>query len=211
VPSDVIDTLFAAEEPLRRDLLLEYLHRLHDEYNTLRPAHLRALADRLRLAETEVFEVASFYHHFELADDDTTPVPGLTVRVCDSLACAMAGAEGLAERLGDTLGREVNLQRVPCVGQCDGAPVAVVGTRVIRTADAATVRERIAGNKITPRKLVDAIDYATYRAGGGLYETRRDRRRAPADRRCARPPRGERLAWPGRRRLPDRAQVAHRP
>ena len=73
-PSDAIDTLFAAEEPLRRDLLLEYLHRLHDEYNALRPAHLRALADRLPLAETEVFEVASFYHHFELADDDTTPV-----------------------------------------------------------------------------------------------------------------------------------------
>ena len=166
-PSDAIDTLFAAEEPLRRDLLLEYLHRLHDEYNALRPAHLRALADRLHLAETEVFEVASFYHHFELADDDTTPVSGLTVRVCDSLACAMAGAEGLVERLGGTLGHKVRLQRVPCVGQCDGAPVAVVGTRVIRTADAATVRERIAEDKITPRKLVDAIDYAAYRAGGG--------------------------------------------
>ncbi len=166
-PTQEVAALLASDLPLRRDRLLEYLHRLHDRCHTLRPGHLRALAARLGLAETEVYEVATFYHHFDIAPDDTHPVPELTVRVCDSLACAMAGGEGLAERLAATLGRKVRLQRVPCVGQCDGAPVAVVGTRVVRTADAQAVEATVAEGRTTARPLREAIDYATYRAGGG--------------------------------------------
>ena len=165
-PTDAIDALLAAEQPLRRDRLLEYLHRLHDRFHALRPGHLRALAERLRLAETEVYEVASFYHHFAFADDDA-PVPELTVRVCDSLACAMAGSEALVERLAATLGRKVRLQRVPCIGQCDGAPAAVVGTRVLRTVDAGRIEQAVAEGETTPRLRSEPIDLAAYRAAGG--------------------------------------------
>jgi formate dehydrogenase len=162
-----VDALLAGEFPLRRDRLLEYLHRLHDRFATLRPGHLRLLAERLRLAETEVYEVASFYHHFHFASEDREAVPALTVRVCDSLACAMAGGEELAERLAATLGRDVRLQRVPCVGRCDAAPVAVVGTRQIDAADVATVTAAIAsGDHVAPLPA-EAVDLATYRAGGG--------------------------------------------
>ncbi len=164
--NETLDAALGDAAPLRRDRLLEYLHRLHDRFHALRPAHLRALAERLGLAETEVFEVASFYHHFAFADD-ATEVPGLTVRVCDSLACAMAGSERLAERLAATLGAKVRLQRVPCVGQCDGAPVAVVGTRVLRTADASRVEDAVADGRITAPLPADAVDLAAYRAGGG--------------------------------------------
>ena len=161
-----VDALLAGEQPLRRDRLLEYLHVLHDRFNVLYPGHLRALAERLGLAESEVYEVASFYHHFHFADNDTS-VPGLTVRVCDSLACAMAGSEALADRLSDTLGRNVCLQRVPCVGRCDRAPVAVVGTRPIDHADVSEVQAAISNADTSARAPEDAIDYAHYRASGG--------------------------------------------
>ncbi len=164
--ADRLDSVFDDGQPLRRDRLLEYLHQLHDQHHALRPSHLRALAERLQLAESEVYEVASFYHHFAFADD-ADPVPGLTVRVCDSLACAMAGGEALADRLAVTLGQKVRLQRVPCIGQCDGAPVAVVGTRVLRTADASRVQQAVADGETTARLPGDAIDLAAYRVAGG--------------------------------------------
>ncbi|MDX1593409.1 MAG: NAD(P)H-dependent oxidoreductase subunit E [Gammaproteobacteria bacterium] len=168
-----VATLLAGESPLRRDRLLEYLHRLHDRFATLRPGHLRALAELMRLAETEVYEVASFYHHFDLAADDASAVPELTVRVCDSLSCALAGGESLATRLATTLGRDVRLQRVPCIGQCDGAPAAVVGTHVVTGADEGRVRAAIAEGCTRATPPGHAIDYATYREQGG-YRTLRD-------------------------------------
>jgi len=162
-----IDSLLAGEQPLCRDRLLEYLHLLNDRFATLRPGHLRILAERLRLAETEIYEVASFYHHFDLAADDKTPVPTLTVRVCDSLSCTMSGGELLVERLTATLGREVRLQRVPCVGHCDSAPVAVVGTHVVAHADVASVHATIDQGLTEAVAPGVAIDYAAYRATGG--------------------------------------------
>src|SRR5690625_4682511 len=103
-----------ADMPRRRDLLLECLHRLNDRYACLRASHLVALAEALHLSMTEVYEVASFYHHFDILEADQEPAE-LTVRVCDSMTCAMAGAEPLIRTLEGSLGEKVRVQRVPCV------------------------------------------------------------------------------------------------
>ena len=127
----------------RRDLLIEHLHRIQDAEGGLSHAMLAALARWMRLSQAEVFEVASFYHHFDLTGDDA-PVPGaLTVRVCESLSCALAGSASLAERLEATLGREVRLLRVPCVGRCDAAPVALVNRLPVERASVERVREAV--------------------------------------------------------------------
>jgi len=116
--------------PLRHDLLIEYLHLINDRYKQLGAAHLAALARLLGLAQTEVYEVATFYHHFDVVKEDRAgklPVPpALTVRVCDGLSCEMAGAKQLLERLPELLGRDVRVIPAPCVGRCEQAPVAVV-------------------------------------------------------------------------------------
>ena len=115
--------------PHRRDLLIEYLHQLNDTYRCLHDRHLVALAQEVGLSMAEVFEVASFYHHFELVTGDEHGVeaaPRLTVRVCNSLSCELAGAQNLLARLPDLLGADVRVVAVPCVGRCDQAPVAVV-------------------------------------------------------------------------------------
>src|ERR1700751_6458442 len=111
----------------RRDLLIEYLHLIQDRYGHLSAAHLAALAAELRMAQTEVYEVATFYAHFAIVHDGgAAPVP-VTVRVCDSLSCAMAGAETLLAALNHRVGPEVRVVRAPCVGRCDAAPIAEVG------------------------------------------------------------------------------------
>jgi len=115
------------DSPLRRDLLIEYLHRIQDAEGCLPQGLLAALAQAMKLSQVEVFEVASFYHHFDLVADDEPRPPALTVRVCDSLSCEIAGAATLIERLQALVGAEVRVQSVPCVGRCAQAPVAVVG------------------------------------------------------------------------------------
>src|SRR5712691_1901694 len=110
----------------RRDLLIEHLHLIQDRYGYLSAAHLAALAQEMKLAQTEVYEVATFYSHFEVVKDDTAQ-PAITVRVCDSLSCAMAGAEALLKKLPAILGKDVRVVRAPCMGACDRAPVAAVG------------------------------------------------------------------------------------
>ena len=120
--------------PHRRDLLIEYLHQLNDTYRCLHDRHLVALAQEVGLSMAEVFEVASFYHHFELVTGDEHGVeaaPRLTVRVCNSLSCELAGAQNLLARLPDLLGADVRVVAVPCVGRCDQAPVAVVHQRPV--------------------------------------------------------------------------------
>ena len=121
--------LCAGLEP-RADLLIEHLHRLQDADGGLRKCLLAALAERLRLSQAEVHEVASFYHHFDIVDDEVM-LPATTVRVCTSLSCAMAGGEsllaGLRERL--TADKEVRLVEAPCIGQCHRAPAACGGLR----------------------------------------------------------------------------------
>jgi formate dehydrogenase beta subunit len=112
--------------PRRADLLIEHLHRVQDAEGHVSAAMITALADELKLAQAEVFEVATFYHHFDVLRDGDTPPPALTVRVCDSISCAMAGGEALAEALDASLEGRVRVQRVPCIGRCAQAPAAVV-------------------------------------------------------------------------------------
>src|SRR6266545_1598040 len=115
------------ERSRRRDLLIEHLHLIQDRYGHLSAAHLAALAQEMRLALTEVYEVATFYAHFDVVKEGETPPPPITVRVCDSLSCAMAGAEQLLRDLPQKLGRDVRVVRAPCMGACDRAPVCAVG------------------------------------------------------------------------------------
>ncbi|MCB1959366.1 MAG: NAD(P)H-dependent oxidoreductase subunit E [Rhodocyclaceae bacterium] len=153
--------------PLRRDLLLEYLHRIQDAHGCLPKAQLVALAARLGLAPVEVFEVASFYHHFEvLEDEDANRPQALTVRVCDSLSCAMAGADTLAAALEAQATSNVRIVRVPCVGRCDRAPAVVVGDCPIAPATADTVAAAVASAQHAPETLC-AIGFDDYVAAGG--------------------------------------------
>src|SRR3954462_15430587 len=117
------------DEPRRRDLLIEHLHKINDRYGHLSAAHLAALAQELDLAQTEVYEVATFYHHFEVVKEGEAPPPALTVRVCDSIACELAGSEELLKNLNPAKG--VRVLRAPCVGRCEVAPCVVVGQNPI--------------------------------------------------------------------------------
>ena len=111
----------------RRDLLIENLHLIQDKYGHLSAAHLAALAAEMKLALAEVYEVATFYSHFDVVKEGETPPPAITVRVCDSLSCCMNGAEKLLAELPAALGKDVRIMRAPCMGACDRAPVAAVG------------------------------------------------------------------------------------
>ncbi len=111
----------------QRDLLIEHLHLIQDRYGHLSAAHLAALAAEMKLALTEVYEVATFYAHFDVVKEGETPPPPVTVRVCDSLSCAMQGAETLLRDLPGKLGANVRVLRAPCMGACDRAPVCAVG------------------------------------------------------------------------------------
>src|SRR5579864_7704766 len=125
--------------PRRRDLLIEHLHLIQDHHGHLSAAHLAALAQEMRLALTEVYEVATFYSHFDVVKEGETPPPPVTVRVCDSLSCALEGAERLLAELPQKLGGNVRVVRAPCMGACDRAPVCAVGHVQIMQADAAKV------------------------------------------------------------------------
>nr|WP_321527936.1 NAD(P)H-dependent oxidoreductase subunit E [Sedimenticola selenatireducens] len=150
-----------------RDRLIEYLHRIQDDRGYLDSGILTALAEILRLSTGEVYEVASFYHHFNIIKDNAPPPPALTIRVCDSISCNLAGAETLITELQAGLGEAVRLQRVPCIGRCENAPVAVVGTnpipfatpdRVCKTVDQGIHDEPI------PKA---ALTYSSYLESGG--------------------------------------------
>jgi len=169
------DTLAEVREvlgtlPLRRDLLIEHLHALNDRFGQLRTGHMAALAQLLKLAQVEVFEVASFYHHFDVVREDADgryePPARLTVRVCNGLSCELAGAQALLARLPALLGTEIRVIEAPCVGRCEQAPVAVVHQRPVPHADAATVQALAQAD----RRFDDvpaATDLAGYRAQGG--------------------------------------------
>ncbi|NBT56616.1 MAG: NADH-quinone oxidoreductase subunit F, partial [Betaproteobacteria bacterium] len=124
--------------PHRRDLLIEHLHRLNDTYRGLHERHLTALAKLMNLPLAEVYEVATFYHHFEVLRGDD-PGPALTVRVCDGLSCELAGARELMARLPEILGAEVRVIAAPCLGRCEQAPVAVVHQNPVPQATPASV------------------------------------------------------------------------
>ena len=104
------------ERPRRRDLLIEHLHLIQDRYGHLSAPHLVALAQEMRLALAEVYEVATFYAHFDVVKEDAAPPAAVTIRVCDSLSCAMAGAEQLIAQLSRSPASNVRVLRAPCMG-----------------------------------------------------------------------------------------------
>jgi formate dehydrogenase len=127
------------DRPRRRDLLIEHLHLIQDHYGHLAAAHLAALASEMKLALTEVYEVATFYAHFDVVKEGESPPPPVTVRVCDSLSCALAGSERLLEQISKQLGPDVRVVRAPCMGACDRAPACAVGHVQVLNADAEKV------------------------------------------------------------------------
>jgi NADH:ubiquinone oxidoreductase subunit F (NADH-binding)/NADH:ubiquinone oxidoreductase subunit E len=181
----------------QRDLLLEYLHLIQDKYKQISAAHLAALADVMRLSFAEVFETATFYAHFDVVKEGERPIPPLTIRVCDSLTCAMFGAEKLMHAVRAGAGPHVRVVRAPCVGRCDTAPVAEVGhyfvdhatpTRVLAAAEHGQTHphipsyvgyedyvarggykllERVRSGAVTTEALLKTLDEAALRGLGG--------------------------------------------
>jgi formate dehydrogenase len=162
---DEVRTLLG-ERSRQRDLLIEHLHLIQDRYGHLSAAHLAALAQEMRLALTEVYEVATFYAHFDLVKEGETPPPPVTVRVCDSLSCAMAGAERLLRELPARLGGGVRVVRAPCMGACDRAPVCAVGHSQLMRATADQLAAA-AAKPIHPHAYPTAKDLDGYLRGGG--------------------------------------------
>ena len=160
-----IETLLG-DRPRRRDLLIEHLHLIQDTYHQISAAHLAALADEMKLSFAEVFETATFYAHFDVVKEGEPDIAPLTIRVCDSLTCAMLGGEKLLADLQARSGPGIRVVRAPCVGRCDTAPAAEVGHNFV---DHATVSNVLAAAKTgdTHEHLPKYIDYAAYVAGGG--------------------------------------------
>ena len=155
------------DRPRRRDLLIEHLHLIQDQYGHLSVQHLNALANEMRMAQTEVYEVATFYAHFDVVKDGEVPPPALTIRVCDSLSCELAGAQALKSALEDGLDpAKVRVLRAPCMGRCDTAPVLEIGHNHIDFATAEKVDAAIAADDTHPH-MTDYQDLAAYRATGG--------------------------------------------
>ena len=180
------------DAPRRRDLLIEHLHRIQDRFGCLSDRHLVALADEMKLAPTEVYEVATFYHHFDVVKDGVAAPPAITVRVCDSIACELAGAQGLLERLPKLLGPDVRVLAAPCIGRCEQAPAATVGQHPVACATAARIEALVRRRDVrhpaakdtarfdpaacvdpknTPGVVLEAspayVGYDAYRAAGG--------------------------------------------
>jgi formate dehydrogenase len=153
------------DAPRRRDLLIEHLHAIQDRWGALSAAHLAALAQELKLAQSEVYEVATFYHHFDVLRDGEDAPPALTVRVCAGLSCELAGARDLLDRLPAILGTDVRVLAAPCIGRCDGAPAALVGQRPVTGATVDTVLAARAGAATDVH--TGHLDYAAYREAGG--------------------------------------------
>ena len=160
------------ERARTRELLIEHLHLIQDTYKQISAAHLAALADEMRLAYAEVFETATFYAHFDVVKEDAPPLAPLVVRVCDSVTCAMFGAEKLLADLQarpemNGPGAQARVVRAPCVGLCDQAPVAEVGHHFLHRAKPADVLYAIGQDDTHPHIPADTIDYDAYVAGGG--------------------------------------------
>src|SRR6516225_5828595 len=152
----------------RRDLLIEHLHLLQDHFGCLHARHLAALAEEMRLALVEVYEVASFYAHFDIVMDDEAAPPPLTVRVCDSLSCEMAGAAALLDSLRGSLGDGVRVVRAPCMGGCHRAPVVAIGHALHEHATVDNVSAAVAAGETHP-SVPEFVGLHSYRTAGGYH------------------------------------------
>ncbi|QDG74590.1 NAD(P)H-dependent oxidoreductase subunit E [Labrenzia sp. PHM005] len=155
------------DEPRRRDLLIEHLHKIQDAYGCLEARHMRALAAEMRLSQAEIYEVASFYHHFDIVrEDETKPAP-VTVRVCDSIACSLKGADALAAALESGVDpKNVRIQKVPCIGRCASAPAVQVGKRAVDNASEMSVRATLFEGSVDP-VIPEYTKLEAYKAAGG--------------------------------------------
>jgi NADH:ubiquinone oxidoreductase subunit F (NADH-binding)/NADH:ubiquinone oxidoreductase subunit E len=163
------------ERPRRRDLLIEHLHLIQERFGHLSAAHLAALAHEMRLPMAEVYEVATFYAHFDVVKEGEPPPPPLTIRVCDSLTCELLGAQRLLAALQSRSGldpEQVRVVRAPCMGHCDTAPVAEVGHHYVDHATPDTVAEAVRAGH-THADVPAVIDYDRYVAAGGYQLLRR--------------------------------------
>ena len=161
---DEIRELLGDAAPARNELV-ECLHKIQDRWGGLDKKHLRALAEHMKLSQTDVYETATFYHHFDVHDNQ--PPPPVTVRVCESLTCEMFGARELLQVLQEKAPESVRVQTVPCVGRCAEAPVAVIGQRPLPHAEPDETL-RMADARLTTADMpASAIGYDAYRADGG--------------------------------------------
>ncbi len=165
---DVVRRLLG-DGPRHKDLLIEYLHLIQDAHGHLSAAHLAALAAELKLSQAEVYEVASFYAHFDVVKEGEAPPAPLTLRVCQGIACEMAGARELLSSLKDALGglgEAIRVQPVPCIGACDTAPAVALGGNRIANASSSIVAQAIADN-MTESTIPPYQDFDAYRKDGG--------------------------------------------
>jgi formate dehydrogenase beta subunit len=153
-------------ESRQADLLIEHLHKIQDRYAHLSAAHLAALAQEMRLSQAHVYEVASFYHHFDVVKEGGAAPAALTVRVCDGLSCEMAGAKDLLAKLPALLGREVRVIAAPCIGRCEQAPAVAVGQNPVANATVDAVVAKVKAKEIA-HKPEGFTDLASYQASGG--------------------------------------------
>jgi formate dehydrogenase len=156
---------------VRRDLLIEYLHLIQDKFGQLAAAHLAALAEVMKISQAEVYEVATFYHHFDVVKEGETSLPALTVRVCETLTCAMAGAADLLTKLPDILGADVRVVAAPCIGRCSEAPAVCVGQNAFGNATCESVATTVKAQK-TRGVPGNYVSFTAYMADGG-YQTYR--------------------------------------
>ena len=158
-------------ESIKRDMLIEHLHKIQDTYHHISSRHIMALAKIMNLSMAAVYETATFYHHFDVTNEKETPPPDITIRVCESVTCEMFGARKLIKELKlATDSGKIRIQPVPCVGRCAAAPVAVTGTYPIEHAEVSTVLSALDKNKLSDSLPKSYIDYDTYKNNGG-YKT----------------------------------------
>jgi formate dehydrogenase len=166
-----------AKAPRRRDLLIEFLHLVQDRYGHLSAAHLAALAAEMGLSQTEVFEVATFYHHFDVVKEGETAPPAVTIRVCDSLSCEMAGAAQILKKLGDKAPKSVRVVPAPCMGLCDEAPAAAVGHNYMGTVTVSSLLKAGRAGETSP-VMPRYQSFKAYRKEGGYAALEALRRKA---------------------------------
>src|SRR5689334_3805363 len=165
--------------PLEREYLIENLHRVQDRYGHLSAAHLNALAEAMKLAQAEVYEVATFYHHFDVVKEGENAPPKITVRVCDTLSCAMAGASELLEKLPKLLGPNVRVVAAPCIGRCAEAPAVCVGQNAFGHAKLQEVAKCATEAKVKPQHhephaLADYVSQGGYKTFAECAGGKRD-------------------------------------
>ncbi len=157
------------DAPRTRDMLIENLHKIQDHYHHISNRHILALAIDMSLPMAEIYETATFYHHFDVLNENEPPPPTKTIRVCESLTCEMFGAKELIKQLEAKYKDDIRIQAVPCVGRCDTAPVAVVGTNPIEHANQEIIDNAV-NKKEFDAAIPEYIGYTSYRNTGG-YQT----------------------------------------